>query len=414
MIGQAYVINCNGSMGNHDGERQTNYELEILDDIVINNLNSGSSTSLLTKENLEQWQGIAIAQQEIIKKKLTCVAFALNREKRIRCYIQNHQSRLCYLIDSLINHYMQGTRKSVQDEEEFFKTVEVVFNVLADLMQFLSTQFTEYFNFDEKATVSLKLEKFYLFKERITEIVRFDACQNSGLLNICLHPINDFLGGRTESQITFRELIYYDTLLSEIETIAQTGRPFDDTLKISLIYLNYNSYQFLRYLTSEIETALVQDEGHSAKVTRLSWYLKIYNQVTEKPDWYYKPKQPSIKTQINNWIIEEIDYLERTLQLSKASVGSTANQTPPEFKLHTELSVAQYGYFIRLLFESGVLKNQNQRDVLKFFSSNTRTRQVEIISPESLRTKFYNIEEGTREAVKEIVIRMLNEINKKN
>lgn len=414
MIGKAYVINCNISMGNHDGERQTHYELEILDDLVVNNLNSGCSASLLTKENLEQWQGIAKTQQEIIKKKLVCVAFSLNKEKRIRCYIQNHQSRLCYLIDSIINNYMQDTQKVIQDQEEYFKTIELVFDVLLDLMQFLSTQFNEYFNFNEKATVSLKLEKFYLFKDRITNLKNLVPDQNSELLYLCLQPINEFLNGRTESQITFRELIYYDILLKEIETIAKSDRPFDQSLKFTLLCLNFNSFQFLRYLTGEIETSLKEDESHSAKVTRLSWYLKNYNQIIEKPDLFFKPNQASIKTQINNWIIEEIGYLEKSLQMAKASTTSPLNQMSPDFKLHTELSVAQFGYFIRLLFETGVFRNQNQRDVLKFFSSYTKTRQVEFISPESLRTKFYNIEEGTRETVKEVVIKMLNEINKKS
>ena len=401
-------------MGNHDREQTTYYELEILDDIVINNLNSGCSVSSLTKENLEHWQGIAKSQQEIIKKKLVCAAFALNREKRIRCYIQNHQSRLCYLIDSLINHYMQGTQEGIQDVEEYFKTVEIVFDVLANLMLFLSNQFDEYFNFDEKATVSVKLEKFYLFRDRVTNLEKLTSNQNSELLNLCLQPVNEFLDGKTESQITFRELTYYDILLKEVEAVTRADIPFDNSLKFTLLCLNYNSFQFFRYLTKEIETALAQDESHSAKVTRLSWYLKTYNQIIEKPDLVFKPKQASIKTQINNWIIEEIWFLEKSLQVTKYPVAGVSNQIFTDFKIHTELSVAQIGYFIRLFFDTGIFRNQNQREVLKFFSNHTRTRQVETISPESLRTKFYNIEEGTRESIKEIVISMLNEINKKH
>jgi hypothetical protein len=401
-------------MGNHDRERQTHYELEILDDLVVNNLNSGCSGSLFTKENLEQWQGIARTQQEIIKKKLVCVAFSLNKEKKIRCYIQNHQSRLCYLTDSLVNHYMQDTKNGIREEEEYFKTIEIVFEILLDLMQFLSSQFGEYFNFNEKATVSLKLEKFYLFRERITNLGNLVPDRNSELLRICLSPVNEFLDGKTDSQITFRELIYFDTLLKEIETIAQSGKPFEDSLKFTLICLNFNSFQFFRYLTNEIEIALKQDESHSAKVNRLSWYLKNYNQIIEKPDLFFKTRQASIKTQINNWIIEEIGYLEKSLQLAKASTVITSCYTSPDFKIHTELSVAQIGYFIRLLFDTGVLQNKNHSDVIKFISNNTKTRQVEIISPESLRTKFYNIEEGTRKTVKEIIIRILNQINQQS
>jgi hypothetical protein len=46
-------------------------------------------------------------------------------------------------------------------------------------------------------------------------------------------------------------------------------------------------------------------------------------------------------------------------------------------------------------------------------ANHTKTKQTDTISQESLRTRFYNIEDGTREAVKDYIIKMLNYINKK-
>ncbi|MGC8823154.1 MAG: hypothetical protein ACP5PZ_00980 [Bacteroidales bacterium] len=77
------------------------------------------------------------------------------------------------------------------------------------------------------------------------------------------------------------------------------------------------------------------------------------------------------------------------------------------------MSVAQLGFLLKIAFEVGIVKNPNQRDVIGFMANHTKTKQADTISPESLRTRFYNIEDSTRQAVKEYVIKMLNYINKK-
>ena len=83
-------------------------------------------------------------------------------------------------------------------------------------------------------------------------------------------------------------------------------------------------------------------------------------------------------------------------------------------RLQTDMSVAQLGYLIRIMIEVGIIKNTNQRDVLRLFSGIVKTKHADTISPESLRTRFYNIEENTRLAIKDLVIKMLNFVNKKN
>jgi len=70
--------------------------------------------------------------------------------------------------------------------------------------------------------------------------------------------------------------------------------------------------------------------------------------------------------------------------------------------------VSQLAYFLRILVETEVIKNPNDKELLKFYAKHTRTKKTETISSESLRVKFYNIEDSTKEEVKTIVIKLLN------
>ena len=385
-------------------------ELEQLDTLVLSSLNPESYDHQFEQKDLLQCQNTAIGLRGKIKVKLCCATFLIVQEKDIRTYVQTHQAKLCYLMDYVSELY---SNHLCQEEEIYKQTLDIINGVLSELLLFLSIHFTDYFNFDEKATDSVKQEKIVAFKNRISLIEAILYAQNSELLILSLSPVQEFIEGKNNTQITFRILRYFEMLLSKIESIAKSGKPLNDSLKFALICINFNTYRFLRYLTQEIESNLKDEYNESLRISKLSWYLKSYNQINETPGYVLKLQQPSIRVQISNWLLEEIGYLEKVLQLSKLIGGSSLNLIPIDFKLQTDLSVAQLGYLIRIFLETGVFKNHNHRDVLKFFSSHTSTRQVDSISAKSLSAKFYNAEGGTRESIKEIVINMLNEINKR-
>jgi hypothetical protein len=81
------------------------------------------------------------------------------------------------------------------------------------------------------------------------------------------------------------------------------------------------------------------------------------------------------------------------------------------FKVVTELSVAQIACFVRLLVESGVIKNKNRAELITFYAVYTQSKKQENISPESFRTRFYNIEESARQEIRGTIIQLLNYIN---
>jgi hypothetical protein len=97
------------------------------------------------------------------------------------------------------------------------------------------------------------------------------------------------------------------------------------------------------------------------------------------------------------------------------------NRQPPfrkkvveqKVKIKTKLSVPQLAYFFRVLFELEKIKSANQTDIMKFIADNFETENVSQISINSLRSKYYNVEEkvktGTRKQLMEIIQFMDND-----
>ena len=81
------------------------------------------------------------------------------------------------------------------------------------------------------------------------------------------------------------------------------------------------------------------------------------------------------------------------------------------FKIITGHSVSQVAFFLKLLVEIGAIINKNQKELIRLVASFVKTQQTEHNSPESLRTKYYNVDESTVDAVRDTIIKLLNETN---
>jgi hypothetical protein len=103
---------------------------------------------------------------------------------------------------------------------------------------------------------------------------------------------------------------------------------------------------------------------------------------------------------------KEIDI---NINISIDDLRNRAAKEPiePKVKINTKLSVPQLAYFFRVLYEMKKIKSPNQTDIMKFIADNFETDNVTEISINSLRSKYYNVEEkvkaGTRKQLMEII-----------
>jgi hypothetical protein len=386
------------------------YELEILDNLILDELNLETLNYKASTEQLNNWISVSQSQKQTVQKKIICTVFALNSEKKARIYIQNHQLRISTLINNIT---ICLSDSKTEKNTKLFQAITSIRDNLIEILDFISMQYRNYFDFNAETTIEFRQRSAALFQKRIEGIFQKDISKYSSLIDIALKPVFEFVKNETSDIVSYQTINYYDILLSEIEKVCFNPVPLGKCLKFSMICINYNSFRFFAYLTKEIKSDLNYAKTHGTQIELLSKYLKKYNQIHDYSDLALHPKQKSIKEQISVWIIEEIELREKIHCSCPIEVPKLNFSKDSDFKFLTEMSVAQLGYFLKIAFEVGVIKNPNQRDVINFIANHTKTKQTDTISQESLRTRFYNIEDSTREAVKDYIIKMLNYVNKK-
>lgn len=99
-------------------------------------------------------------------------------------------------------------------------------------------------------------------------------------------------------------------------------------------------------------------------------------------------------------------------QKTTAKRSELSDDNEPYEKIKTELTVPQLAYIFRLLLDLGIFKQRKRTDIMKFISDNFKTHNVEEISINSLRSKYYTTDEGSKQVIKDILIKMVNQINK--
>jgi hypothetical protein len=388
------------------------YYLKILDDLIVKKMNLSSTKVAIDENILKEWLNTSQIEAGKLKEIITEQVFRLTEPKDIKHFISKHHSRLIHLSDLLLYYIDQNSIKGTFKSGNSVNVQKAIFLVVDDLLHFIWKHYSEYCNKDQKIPEKYRFFIVQEFSKVLEDILRVRKNHEKILLDISLMPIRKVVENN-QTRITFRSVYYLRDLLHEItQYIANSNNDKEETNLIKrLIYINYNSIHFTNYLVFNINCQLAKIDSITEKIEKLTWCLKMINQIPIKPGSIFNPKQTEIKEFVIQWILEEISFLEKKLQL--AGIPGVEQQIKEQnFKVTTELSVPQVACLIRLLVESGVIKNKNKTELIQFYARYTQSKRKENITFQSFRSKFYNIDEFSKQEIKKLIIHLLNEINK--
>lgn len=163
----------------------------------------------------------------------------------------------------------------------------------------------------------------------------------------------------------------------------------------------------VRYIQWSVQKTTAVNE----KLEELAFYLKFANQETSLNGIAFNHLDAPVNIQIADWISQEVQYLKHKQQLLPMTLDAE-DAVPTDFKLNFDLSVSLVAYLFRSFIETGVIQNKNTSELIRFLTKYVKTKKSESISYESLRIKYYSIENGTKDAVKKTLQSILNWINK--
>lgn len=344
------------------------YELKVLDELVLEKMNP-ERNPIDQLDSLTSYIDIAKTQREIIKKKMITTAYSFAEEKLTITYIHNHQARFSHLIEMLFKYLDNDI---VKESTEFQLIIDQMISEVVSLMRFLADTFKDHFNYDAESTISFKGTASAHFRDQLGKLDSYCASSPSEVLEIALAPIKEFTHNPLAKPITFRKLMYFDFLVKALLPILETGDCDSKKIKIVLIELNFNSNQFFWNFVNEIDQKINLLETPDEKLEQLSFYRKQVNQVQMRSNVILDPTDESIKDKITGWIHEEICYLERNMKPEIIDHTKTGCKKENEsLVINSNVSVAKFGYILKIFVECEILSDQNLTQMLKLIAEHS-------------------------------------------
>ena len=204
--------------------------------------------------------------------------------------------------------------------------------------------------------------------------------------------------------VSYLELLYHKDLLREL--ISEKTMQSTQTLRELLYYLNYNEENFISYEYERLQLITGNLPTKKEQVITLRFEQKTINQLSGKITGCYSLTMPPLKEQVNGWINEEIKFLEA------GNFADDLSTIESENKIHTSLSVAKLALIIRLLVIDKIIINRTVAPMLRIVARVFTSLQKEDISFGSLETKYHAPDKATINAVKEILFKWINILNR--
>lgn len=385
------------------------YALERIDNIVLRILHPSKITaSNPTVKEIQAIYTFAAAEHDHIIDQLKNEFFSIQEEKQLELYVQRYQSSIIHLADTLVQ-YIDGVKES-----RFQKLYKVLLAILERLLSFIENYFSRYFDLDAKIPESYRIlsnkefqSAFALINKKAKQFIIYPT-----LLEIIIESYQIFALRNPQRPITFRRLIYHKKLLSAIfKIMVQKKETAQEEQLISLLqYFNFNHNLFVYIITAKISMVVNELLSPSAKLENLYWQVKFFSQLHTKPQFSLNPNLPDLKEICVHWLQEEIYFIEKKAQPTFILPQLPVKEITP---IETSLSVPQLAFIIKILIEKGIIKNQSCRNLTQMTALYFKTKNTEIISPESLRLKAYAPDRAAVSKVKDTLLELLNHINTK-
>lgn len=362
---------------------------------------------LFCNQTLEQEnQNIKLAFKEKI--------FNLNSKLKIEHFIQKNQLAIESQLIKLIKLINPENNKALYEySNQYDKTdcLKCIYTNLEKLLVFIEKEYNDYLNVNIMVPVRTMLMKEYDIKPKLNfvrdSLLSMEMDQE--LLKILFEPLLQLSTINIQRQINYYQFNYALEYISELAQLIDDNQNevSNKTLCNWLLDLNINSFNYFDYLTDQLKIEIDKCDSDYQKLEFLYKNLKKYNQHRSKIKKSFNSNLPEIKEQICSWLEEEIEFINKKINLDSlfATTPKTGENNP---KILMDLSVAQISYFINILIQSGIIKHTNQREVFRMIADNFKTNVTENISIDSLSSKYYNVESSTKNVMKEKIIELLN------
>lgn len=182
------------------------------------------------------------------------------------------------------------------------------------------------------------------------------------------------------------------------------------SLRTLLLLNGFNPPEFYYYCISEYRDTLDNIPGLHEQLAMLMTERDKLKNLPHIIKTNMLPGVVPIGEQLQGFLSEKKHHISEMLKLRRVILQDDI-LAKSMTRLKINMPVAQFGLFIRVQIEKGLLQKENIGELFNFFATHFYTPQTMFISPESLRKKSTDVEFSTAQKLKSNLIAMLNWLN---
>lgn len=391
------------------------YPLEWLDTLISITLNpSKMYLRDLTRDDIQNLSEKAVIETVHIQSELKNQVFALHKESQIRLLVQKYHSAFIILLDTL-NDYPGN---AAFHKEEYGNIAITLTSCLDELLFFIETRFANYLSLEERIPptyLAVSRSELKLKLDRMQKKIIADVADPS-FTSILLNNLYKFIHNKATDSITLRDVLYRKELVQKLELlgVGENHTTLYNALNELLIYMNFNSRGYISYFTRTIAEKINALQTKAERIDSLHFHYKEFSQMQSHKTMILYPQHQNLKEILDNWFLQEILYLEKTMHLPDKSVREIkrTDNAPLHIqeKVKVNLSSDQIALILRACDESRVLEARSMSQVFKKIIPFLSTPSKAELSYDSVRSKSYIAEERDKEIAIETMEKIILKI----
>ncbi|MES2458872.1 MAG: hypothetical protein V4594_25200 [Bacteroidota bacterium] len=394
-----------------------NYELNNLKSFITTYLSADGTRSVINAASIKELEFDLVKEEERIKRALQDAVFSGKPDPIIESFIQNHQSALVNMandIQSLLPPHQLAKLFTLSARPSVYNLYKQVYFTICRLLDYIEKYFYRYFNLDHQIPDGYAI----LFNQEFKRDKQFIL---SGLKRYRIDGrlqgiIRDFLNSFAEQvsrERTYRDALYIKNFISEIKLLIAKDCKFNCTKKmcIALSYLNFNNPAFIYYAQRFVTDHL---NGIRDAVTRykvLNGFLDYFMAFQVKPDVYYNRNWPTVKVVMKSWLAEKVEAMKERPNF-KISVPNVRHKKNAASKIHSSLSVGQWGCYVQVQEQEKIFVKNKKKDLIRITAGTYSSVEMETMSEKSLSNACYDVSQSDAAIVMDACFRMGNRIKK--
>ncbi len=201
---------------------------------------------------------------------------------------------------------------------------------------------------------------------------------------------------------------YASDILEQLNSLE----PFSTFEIENLLYqYDFNTPALFNYCAKYCNKSMLDASGLHEQLEVLIGLEDRINGLPARTKSRWLKEDESIRKQLRIFYREKKSYVQQRIRLRRSEIRDRELGEEAE-RLQVNLPVAQFGLFIRLFMEKGLLQKEDVGKTFAYYAKHFRTPKTSFISAESLQKKSTDVEFTTAKKMKGHLIGMVNWLNK--